>query len=87
MRSAGVKRTWSPGRDLPERHGAVSAVAAVDRRRRWAMLKDRDDSLPAADSGIDWEAQVDSTVVRVRRCSLGRNADRQAEGSPGPVAA
>ncbi|MEU0556128.1 hypothetical protein [Dactylosporangium sp. NPDC006015] len=59
----------------------------MDRRRRWAMLKDRDVALPDADGNIDWEAQVDSTVVRVRPVLLqGRNADRHANGSPGPVA-
>ncbi|GAA1512475.1 hypothetical protein GCM10009827_028510 [Dactylosporangium maewongense] len=52
------------------------------------MLKDRDVALPDADGDIDWEAQVDSTVVRVRPVLIqGRNADRHANGSPGPVAA
>jgi transposase len=70
-----VKRTGSPWRDMPERYG--SWKTAYERFRRWAAdgtwarLKAHVVALADADGELDWDAQVDSTVVRAHQHAAG----------------
>lgn len=66
-----VKRTGSPWRDLPERYGLWKT--AYQRFRRWAddgtwaNLKAHVIALAELDDDIDWDAQVDATIVRTHQ--------------------
>ncbi len=70
-----VKRTGSPWRDLPERYGPWKT--AYQRFRRWAQdgtwarLKTHVIVLAELDDDIDWDAQVDSSSVRVHQHAAG----------------
>ncbi|WP_373313550.1 IS5 family transposase [Catellatospora citrea] len=70
-----IKRTGSPWRDLPERYGPWKT--AYQRFRRWAadgtwaMLKKQVIALAEADDDIDWDAQIDATIVRVHQHAAG----------------
>ncbi|MFY1670215.1 IS5 family transposase [Plantactinospora sp. WMMB334] len=70
-----VKRTGSPWRDMPERYGPWKTCH--ERFRRWAAdgtwtrLKQQVVALAEADGDIDWDAQVDSTVVRAHQHAAG----------------
>jgi transposase len=72
---AWVKRTGSPWRDMPERYGPWKT--AHQRFRRWAVdgtwaaLKRQVISLAELDEDIDWDAQVDSTIVRTHQHAAG----------------
>lgn len=92
-----VKRTGSPWRDLPERYGPWQT--AYQRFRRWAndgtwsRLKARVVVLAELDADIDWDAQVDATIVRAHQHAAGaakrgsrRRMRRHAKGSAGPGA-
>jgi transposase len=92
-----VKRTGSPWRDLPERYGPWQT--AYQRFRRWAndgtwaRLKAHVVALAELDRDIDWDAQVDATIVRAHQHAAGaakrglrRPMRRHAKGSAGPVA-
>ncbi len=70
-----VKRTGSPWRDLPERYGPWKTAhqrftrwAADD---TWARLKAHVIALAELDADIDWNAQVDSTIVRTHQHAAG----------------
>jgi transposase len=62
-------------RDLPERYGPWKT--AYQRFRRWAAdgtwatLKKQVIALAEADGDIEWDAQIDSTVVRVHQHAAG----------------
>jgi transposase len=66
-----IKRTGSPWRDLPERYGPWKT--AYQRFRwwaadgTWATLKKQVIALAEADDDINWDAQIDSTIVRVHQ--------------------
>jgi transposase len=70
-----VKRTGSPWRDMPERYGPWKT--AHERFRRWAedgtwaRLKREVIALAEAAGEVDWDAQVDSTVVRAHQHAAG----------------
>ncbi|WP_442929568.1 IS5 family transposase [Micromonospora sp. WMMC250] len=70
-----VKRTGSPWRDLPERYGPWKT--AYQRFRRWAAdgtwasLKAHVIALAELDDDIDWDAQVDATIVRTHQHAAG----------------
>jgi transposase len=92
-----VKRTGSPWRDLPERYGPWKTPYQRFRRwaadGTWAMLKSRVIALAEADGDVDWEAQVDSTIVRVHQHASGARKGgstgphrRHGKGSAGPEA-
>jgi transposase len=70
-----VKRTGAPWRDMPDRYGPVSTVHSRFRRwakdGTWARLKAEVVALAEADGDIDWDAQVDSTVVRAHQHAAG----------------
>jgi len=72
---AWVKRTGSPWRDCPERYGPWKTV--YERFRRWAAdgtwarMKQHVLALAEADGEIDWDAQIDSTVVRAHQHAAG----------------
>src|SRR5687768_1743110 len=70
-----IKRTGSPWRDLPERYGPWKTAYQRFRRwaadRTWAMLKKQVIALAETDDDIDWDAQIDSTVVRVHQHAAG----------------
>jgi transposase len=70
-----VKRTGSPWRDAPERYGPWKTLAGRFRRwaldGTWAKLKAHVVAVAEADAGIDWNAQVDSTVVRAHQHAAG----------------
>ena len=70
-----VKRTGSPWRDLPERYRPWKT--AYQRFRRWggdgtwASLKAHAIALAELDDDIDWDAQVDATIVRTHQHAAG----------------
>ncbi|MEU8327908.1 IS5 family transposase [Micromonospora sp. NPDC048839] len=70
-----VKRTGSPWRDLPERYGPWKT--AYQRFRRWAAdgtwasLKSHVIALAERDDDINWDAQVDATIVRTHQHAAG----------------
>ena len=70
-----VKRTGSPWRDMPERYGPWKTV--YERFRRWAAdgtwarLKAHVVALADAEGDLDWDAQVDSTIVRAHQHAAG----------------
>ena len=70
-----VKRTGSPWRDAPERYGPWKTLAGRFRRwaldGTWAMLKQHVIAVAEADADIDWNAQVDSTIVRAHQHAAG----------------
>jgi transposase len=70
-----VKRTGSPWRDAPERYGPWTTLAGRFRRwaldGTWAKLKQHVIAVAEADADIDWNAQVDSTVVRAHQHAAG----------------
>lgn len=70
-----VKRTGSPWRDLPDRYGPWKTPYQRFRRwaadGTWARLKAHVVALAELDDGIDWHAQVDSTVVRAHQHAAG----------------
>lgn len=69
-----VKRTGSPWRGLPERYGPWKTAHqrfirwAAD--GTWAHLKAHVIGLAAPDD-IDWDAQVDSTILRTHQHAAG----------------
>ncbi|UAB93463.1 transposase [Dactylosporangium vinaceum] len=94
--SCWVKRTGSPWRDLPERHGPGKTPYQRFRRwaadGTWALLKQQVVALAEADGDIDWDAQVDSTVVRVHQHAASAHQGgstptyrRHGRASDGPV--
>src|ERR1041384_7954290 len=70
-----VKRTGSPWRDLPERYGPWKTPYQRFRRcadyGTGARLKAHVVALADLDDGLDWRAQVDSTVVRAHQHAAG----------------
>ncbi|MFL6072526.1 MAG: IS5 family transposase [Mycobacteriales bacterium] len=70
-----VKRTGSPWRDLPERYGPWKTCYQRFRRwaadGTWAELKAHVIALTELDDGIDWHAQVDSSVIRTHQHAAG----------------
>jgi transposase len=70
-----VKRTGSPWRDLPERYGPWKTP--YQRFRRWAAdgtwsrLKAHVIMLAELDDDIDWDAQIDATIVRTHQHAAG----------------
>jgi transposase len=92
-----VKRTGSPWRDLPERYGPWKT--SYQRFRRWAAdgtwarLKDQVIMLAELDDDIEWDAQIDATIVRAHQHAAGaakRGSTspkrRHAKASDAPVA-
>ena len=79
-----VKRTGSPWRDLPERYGPWKT--AYQRFRRWAAdgtwagLKAHVIAVAELDDDIDWDAQVDATIVRTHQHAAG--AAKRGSASP-----
>jgi transposase len=93
-----VKRTGSPWRDLPERYGPCKTAHQRFTRwaadGTWAALKAHVIALAELDSDIDWDAQIDATVVRTHQHAAGaakggsRSPTRgQHKLSAGPAAA
>ncbi|MFC4129039.1 IS5 family transposase [Hamadaea flava] len=86
-----IMRTGSPWRDLPERYGPWKT--AYQRFRRWAadgtwaMLKKQVIALAEADGDIDWDAQIDSTIVRVHQHAAGARKGGSTPTNPSTGAA
>lgn len=70
-----VKRTGSPWRDMPERYGPWRTAHLRFRRwaedGTWARLKQQVIALAEAQGEVDWNAQIDSTVVRAHQHAAG----------------
>ncbi len=70
-----VKRTGSPWRDLPERYGPWKTAHQRFTRwaadGTWARLKAHVIALAELDDDINWDAQVDSTIVRTHQHAAG----------------
>lgn len=70
-----VKRTGSPWRDMPERYGPWKTCHERFRRwaadGTWAKLRQQVIALAEADGDIDWDTQVDSSVVRAHQHAAG----------------
>jgi transposase len=68
-------RTGAPWRDVPERYGPWKTC--YERYRRWAQdgtwaqVKLQVIARAEANGEIDWDAQVDSTVVRAHQHAAG----------------
>lgn len=68
-------RTGAPWRDLPERYGPWKTC--YERYRRWAVdgtwarVKQQVIARAEASGDVDWDAQVDSTVVRAHQHAAG----------------
>jgi transposase len=79
-----VKRTGSPWRDLPERYGPWKTPYQRFRRwaadGTWARLKAQVVTLAELDDDIDWDAQIDATIVRTHQHAAG--AAKRGSASP-----
>jgi len=68
-------RTGAPWRDVPERYGPWKTC--YERYRRWAQdgtwarVKQQVIVRAEANGEIDWDAQVDSTIVRAHQHAAG----------------
>jgi len=68
-------RTGAPWRDVPERYGPWKTC--YERYRRWAAdgtwarLKRQVQGSAEAAGDIDWDAQIDSTIVRAHQHAAG----------------
>jgi transposase len=93
-----VKRTGSPWRDLPERYGPWKTAHRRFTRwaadGTWAMLKSHVITLAEGEGDIDWDAQIDATIVRTHQHAAGavKGGSRspkpgQHKPSAGPAAA
>ncbi|GAA3924061.1 transposase [Actinoplanes auranticolor] len=70
-----VKRTGSPWRALPERYGpwkiAHQRLTRWAADGTWARMRAQVFVLAEFDDDIDWDAQVDATIVRTAQHAAG----------------
>src|SRR5262245_17301794 len=82
-------RTGVPWRDLPERYGPWQTVykrfARWEQDGTWARIEAHSRTQADGAGQLDWDAQIDSTVVRAHQHAAGarKGAGRQARTAAG----